>query len=116
MAKALEPAAEDASVTIDADVVMVKNMQKVVMKMQYTVSRTKESPNTSGLSIRPDLALFGELKQHLGSKHCADDDDVQHEVLLWMRQQPKEFYAAVIGALIKRWDKSINIGGEYVEK
>ncbi|GBN53188.1 hypothetical protein AVEN_177006-1 [Araneus ventricosus] len=52
MAKALEPAAEDASVTIDADVVMVKNMQKVVMKMQYTVSRTKESPNTSGLSIR----------------------------------------------------------------
>ncbi|GBN81089.1 hypothetical protein AVEN_205013-1, partial [Araneus ventricosus] len=52
----------------------------------------------------------------LGCKHFADDGDVQHEVLLWMRQQPKEFYAAGIGALIKRWDKYINIGGDYVEK
>ncbi|GBM09959.1 hypothetical protein AVEN_86834-1 [Araneus ventricosus] len=60
--------------------------------------------------------LLGPLKQHLGGKHFADDDDVQHEVLLWMRQQPKEFYAAGIGALIKRWDKCINIGGDYVEK
>ncbi|GBN40459.1 Papilin, partial [Araneus ventricosus] len=60
--------------------------------------------------------LFGPLKQHLGGKHFADDDDVQHEVLLWMRQQPKEFYAAEIGALIKRWDKCINIGGDYAEK
>ncbi|GBL95903.1 hypothetical protein AVEN_227138-1 [Araneus ventricosus] len=60
--------------------------------------------------------LFGPLKQHLGGKHFADDDDVQHEVLLWMTQQPKEFYAAGIGALIKRWDKCINIGGDYVEK
>ncbi|GBM61634.1 hypothetical protein AVEN_122250-1 [Araneus ventricosus] len=51
--------------------------------------------------------LFGPLKQHLGSKHFADDDDVQHE---------EEFYAAGIGALIKRWDKCINIGGDYVEK
>ncbi|GBM02874.1 hypothetical protein AVEN_52048-1 [Araneus ventricosus] len=70
---------------------------------------------------QPDLApsdfhLFGPLKQHLGDKHFADDDDVQHEVLLWMRQQPEEFYAAGVGALIKRWDKCINIGGDYVEK
>ncbi|GBN79908.1 hypothetical protein AVEN_246395-1 [Araneus ventricosus] len=46
--------------------------------------------------------LFGPLKQHLGGKHFAGDDDVQHEVLLWMRQQPKEFYAARIGDLIMR--------------
>ncbi|GBL93615.1 hypothetical protein AVEN_25616-1 [Araneus ventricosus] len=45
--------------------------------------------------------LFGPLNQHLGGKHFADDGDVQHEVLLWMRQQFKEFYAAGIGALIK---------------
>ncbi|GBN75441.1 hypothetical protein AVEN_9105-1 [Araneus ventricosus] len=63
-----------------------------------------------------DFHLFGSLKQHLGGKHFADDGDVQHGVLLWMRQQPKEFYAAGIGALIKRWDKRINIGGDYVEK
>ncbi|GBO45656.1 hypothetical protein AVEN_56538-1 [Araneus ventricosus] len=69
----------------------------------------------------PDLSpsgfhLFGPLKQHLGGKYFADDDVVQHEVLLWMRQQPNEFYAAGIGVLIKRWDKCINIGGDYVEK
>ncbi|GBN98543.1 hypothetical protein AVEN_11553-1 [Araneus ventricosus] len=33
-----------------------------------------------------------------------------------MRQQPKEFYAAGIGVLIKRWDKCINVGGDYVNK
>ncbi|GBO18860.1 hypothetical protein AVEN_22148-1 [Araneus ventricosus] len=49
-------------------------------------------------------------------KHFADDDDVQHEALLWMRQQPKEFYAAGIGPLIKRWDKCMNNGGGHVEK
>ncbi|GBL87972.1 hypothetical protein AVEN_192121-1 [Araneus ventricosus] len=52
--------------------------------------------------------------RHLGGKHFADD--VSDAVLLWMRQQPKEFYAAGIGPLIKRWDKCINIGGDYVEK
>ncbi|GBM60776.1 hypothetical protein AVEN_233840-1 [Araneus ventricosus] len=62
------------------------------------------------------LLKFGPLKQHLGGKHFADDDDVQNEVLLWTRQQPKEFYAAGIGALIKRWDKRINIGEDYVER
>ncbi|GBN16950.1 hypothetical protein AVEN_185101-1, partial [Araneus ventricosus] len=45
-----------------------------------------------------------------------DDDDVQHKALLWMRQQHKEFYAAGIEALIKRWGKCINIGGDYAEK
>ncbi|GBL66719.1 hypothetical protein AVEN_138150-1 [Araneus ventricosus] len=69
----------------------------------------------------PDLApsdfhLFGPLKRHIGGKHFADDEDIQHELLLWMRQQPKEFYAAGTGALIKRWDKCINIGGDYVAK
>ncbi|GBM11856.1 hypothetical protein AVEN_155179-1 [Araneus ventricosus] len=60
------------------------------------------------------MYLFGPLKQHLGGKHFADDGDVQHEVLLWMRQQPKECYAAGIGRLIKRWDKCINSDGDKV--
>ncbi|GBO03193.1 hypothetical protein AVEN_206108-1 [Araneus ventricosus] len=72
------------------------------------------------IADQPDLApsdfhLFGPLKQHLGGKLSAGDDDVQQEVLLRMRQQPKEFYAAGIGALMKRWDKCINIGGDYLK-
>ncbi|GFY63888.1 hypothetical protein TNIN_133791 [Trichonephila inaurata madagascariensis] len=42
--------------------------------------------------------LFGPQKQHLGGKQFTDDDDFQNEVLLWMRQQPKEFYVA------RNWD------------
>jgi hypothetical protein len=38
------------------------------------------------------------------------------EVRMWLRQQPKDFYAAGIGTLIKRWDKRINVNGDYVEK
>jgi hypothetical protein len=32
-----------------------------------------------------------------------------------MRQQSKDFYAAVFHALVKRWDKGIRVGGGYVE-
>jgi hypothetical protein len=42
--------------------------------------------------------------------------EVEIEVLKWMRQQSKDFYAAGFDALLKRWDKCINVGGEYVKK
>jgi hypothetical protein len=38
------------------------------------------------------------------------------QVRKWLRQQPKDFYAASFDALVKRWDKCINNGGRYVEK
>lgn len=31
-------------------------------------------------------------------------------------EQSKEFYAGIIEKLIKKWDKYINVNGEYVEK
>jgi hypothetical protein len=34
----------------------------------------------------------------------------------WLRQQSKDFCAAGFDTLVKRWDKCINVGGEYVEK
>jgi hypothetical protein len=42
--------------------------------------------------------------------------EVETEVRKWLRQQPKYFCAAGCGALEKRWDKCINVGGGYVEK
>ncbi|GBN01839.1 hypothetical protein AVEN_232643-1, partial [Araneus ventricosus] len=69
---------------------------------------------------RLELNLVGQcytLQPTLSPKRFSsddDDDDVQHEVLLWLRQQPKELHAAGIGALIKRWDRCINIGGGYL--
>ncbi|GFU08134.1 uncharacterized protein TNCV_1277931 [Trichonephila clavipes] len=55
--------------------------------------------------------LFGPQRQHLSCEQFAHDDDVQHEVLLWITQQPKEFYATGIRALIRRWEKGINVAG-----
>jgi hypothetical protein len=37
------------------------------------------------------------------------------EVWKWLRQKPKDFYASGLDALVKRWDKCINVGGGYVK-
>jgi hypothetical protein len=49
-------------------------------------------------------------------KYFADDEVVETEVLKWLRQQSKDLYAAGFDALVKRWDKCINVDGGYVEK
>jgi histone-lysine N-methyltransferase SETMAR len=73
------------------------------------------------LPYGPDLApsdfhLFCPLKNHLGGKSFAYDEEVETEVRKWLRQQSKEFYAAVFDALVKCWDKCISVGGGYAEK
>jgi hypothetical protein len=45
-----------------------------------------------------------------------DDEEVETEVRKWLRQQSKDFYGAGFDALVKRGNKCINFGGEYVEK
>jgi hypothetical protein len=55
------------------------------------------------------------LKQSsLGGKNFADDEEAETEVRQWLRQQSKDFYAAGFDALVKRWDKYINVDGVYV--
>jgi hypothetical protein len=41
---------------------------------------------------------------------------MSYQVLKWLRQQSKDFYAVGFDALINRWDKYISVGGGYVEK
>jgi hypothetical protein len=47
--------------------------------------------------------------------HMKVSDDAM-EARKWLRQQSKDFYDAGFDALVKRWDKCIKVGGEYVEK
>jgi hypothetical protein len=42
--------------------------------------------------------------------------EVETEVSVWLRQHSKDFYTVGFDALVKRWDKCINVGGGYVEK
>jgi hypothetical protein len=48
-------------------------------------------------------------------KRFADDEEVETEARMWLRRQ-KDSYAAGFGALLKRWDTCINVGGGYVAK
>jgi hypothetical protein len=59
------------------------------------------------------VAQSGSL---LSGKRFADDEEFETEVRKWLRQESKDFYAADFNALVKRWDKCINVGGGYVEK
>jgi hypothetical protein len=44
------------------------------------------------------------------------DEEVETEVKKWLRQLSKYFCAAGFDALVKGWDKRINVGGAYAEK
>jgi hypothetical protein len=46
----------------------------------------------------------------------SDDEKVKILGRNWLRQQSEDFYAADFDALIKRWDKCINVGGRYIEE
>jgi hypothetical protein len=63
-----------------------------------------------------DFHLFGQLKNHLGSKCFTDNKKVETEVRKLPRQQSKDFYAVGFNALVKQWAMCINVGGGYVEK
>jgi hypothetical protein len=69
----------------------------------------------------PDLAprnfhLLGPLKHHPSAEHFPDDEAIEREVTTWFQQQPKEFFAAGFQGLVKRWDKCLNVQGDYFEK
>jgi hypothetical protein len=40
---------------------------------------------------------------HIGSKRFADEEETKTEVQKWLRQQSKNFHAAGLNALVKRW-------------
>jgi hypothetical protein len=42
-------------------------------------------------------------------RRFADVEEVVTKVRKWLRQQSKDFYAAGFDALVKRWDKWINV-------
>jgi hypothetical protein len=63
------------------------------------------------------LASVCRVKRfHLGGIRFADGEEVETEVRKWLRQQPKDFFAAGFNALVKQWDKCISVGGGYVGK
>jgi histone-lysine N-methyltransferase SETMAR len=91
----------------------VRATQERIQELQWEF--LEHPPYSPDLSPS-DFHLFGSLKNHLGGKRFSDDEEVETEVRKWLGRQSKDFYVAGFDALVKRWDKCINVSGGYVEK
>ena len=69
----------------------------------------------------PDLApsdyfLFPLLKEQLRGKHFGSDDEVVNAVEQWINEQERSFFLNGLKKLESRWQKCIDVFGDYVEK
>ncbi|XP_071043084.1 histone-lysine N-methyltransferase SETMAR-like [Parasteatoda tepidariorum] len=65
----------------------------------------------------PDLASSDyHLFLHLSGQRLQDDDEVKTVVMQWLRNQAADFYEEGIQKLLQRYDKCLNVEGNYVEK
>ncbi|GFO04360.1 histone-lysine N-methyltransferase SETMAR [Plakobranchus ocellatus] len=69
----------------------------------------------------PDLApsdfhLFGPLKRHLGGMAFETEDDLISELRNWFDNLDVDFFRVGINSLLLRWQKCIDLHGDYVEK
>ena len=69
----------------------------------------------------PDLApsdfhLFPQLKLHLGGKHFPTAEELKTEVSNYLLKSGTPFYYQGISKLLSRYQKCIDVDGDYVEK
>jgi uncharacterized protein (DUF927 family) len=64
----------------------------------------------------PDFHLFGKLKEHLSRKCFASDHEAKNKTRNWLTNLDTKFHAEGIMKLVSRWDKCLNLFGDYVEK
>ncbi|GBN10413.1 hypothetical protein AVEN_12166-1 [Araneus ventricosus] len=84
-----------------------------IIKMHYCHSC---SLVVSVRSFSTHLHLFHTLKSELSGRHFRSNEEVRLAVKNFFRSLGTDFYQAGFLKLISRYDKCINVGGEYVEK
>ncbi|KAJ4433766.1 hypothetical protein ANN_16078 [Periplaneta americana] len=93
----------------------------------HTAASTRELLDQFGWEIfdhppySPDLALsdfrlFTKLKDFLGGTRFGSDEDLKKTVNTWLNELAAEEYNTGILKLVNRYDKCLNVGGDYVEK
>jgi hypothetical protein len=60
--------------------------------------------------------LFLHLKKHLAGKKFNDDDEVQEEVMMWLKGQVADFCDLGIQKLVPRLNKFLDNAGDYFKK
>jgi hypothetical protein len=63
-----------------------------------------------------DFHLFPKLKKFLGGRRFKSDEEVKDAVREWLNGLAAEVYDEGIQKLVTRYDKCLNVGGDYVEK
>ena len=69
----------------------------------------------------PDLApsdyhLFAELKKPLRGVHFDALDEVKSAINRWIKYTPQKFFHEGLKKLIPRWQKCVELHGNYIEK
>jgi histone-lysine N-methyltransferase SETMAR len=69
----------------------------------------------------PDLApsdfhFLPKLKEFLGGRRFKSDEEVKDAVKVWLNGLAAEVYDEGIQKLVTRYDKCLNVGGDYVQK
>jgi hypothetical protein len=63
-----------------------------------------------------DFQLFPKLKEFLGGRRFKSDEEVKDAAKEWLNGLAAEVYYEGIQKLVTRYDKCLNVGGDYVEK
>jgi hypothetical protein len=63
-----------------------------------------------------DFHLFPALKEFLGGRRFKSDEEVKDAIKEWLNGLVADVYDEGIQNLITRYDKCLNVGGDYVQK
>jgi histone-lysine N-methyltransferase SETMAR len=75
-----------------------------------------EHPAYSPDLVPSNFHLFPKLKEFLGGRRFKSDEEVKDAVKEWLNGLAAEVYDQDIQKLVTRYDKCLNVGGDYVEK
>ncbi|KAJ4439139.1 hypothetical protein ANN_15096 [Periplaneta americana] len=89
---------------------------RTATKLQEFNWKVLDHPPCSPDFAPSDYHLFMHMKTWLGSKRLDDDEELKTSVVGWLQSQAAEFYDCGISKLVKRYDKCLNVTGNYVEK
>jgi hypothetical protein len=90
--------------------------QRFVVRFLWTEKLSAKDIHKEMFPFYGGKCLLRKAVPRFVTKVFADKGEIETDVRKWLRQQSKYFYAVGFDALVKRWDKCINVGGGYVEK